>query len=73
MWGGPKTKNKKNEDSEDQEVGVEENHHHGVHNPVAMSSISPNQSLTPTSLNSWPASRPLDMRNSHMDIDLMRG
>lgn len=73
MWGGPKTKNKKNEDSEDQEVGVEENHHHGVHNPAAMNSMSPNQNLTPTSLNSWPASRPLDMRNSHIDIDLMRG
>lgn len=75
MWGGQKTKNKKNEDSETQEVGIEQDHHHhhGVHNPVAVNSISPNQNLTPSSLNSWPASRPLDMRNSHMDIDLMRG
>jgi hypothetical protein len=75
MWGGQKTKNKKNEDSEGQEVGIEADHHqHGVHNPVPMNSISsPNQNLTPSALNSWPASRSLDMRNSHIDINLMRG
>ncbi|CAK8560831.1 unnamed protein product [Lathyrus sativus] len=77
MWGAQKAKNKKNEDSENQEVGIEQDQHqhqhHGVHNPVAVNSISPNQNLNPSSLNSWPASRPLDMRNSHMDIDLMRG
>jgi predicted DNA-binding protein with PD1-like motif len=76
IWGGQKTKNKKNEDSEGQEVGIEADHHHqhGVHNPVPMNSISsPNQNLTPSALNSWPASRSLDMRNSHIDINLMRG
>ncbi|PNY10554.1 AT hook motif DNA-binding family protein [Trifolium pratense] len=78
MWGGQKTKKQKIEDSEGQEVGIEADHHqhhqHGVHNPVAMNNISsPNQNLTPSSLNSWPASRSLDMRNSHIDIDLMRG
>ncbi|KAJ1381282.1 PPC domain [Sesbania bispinosa] len=73
MWGGSKTKNKKREDSEGAEVGIESDHQ-VVHNPVAVNSIPPNQNLTPTSsLSPWPASRPLDMRNSHIDIDLMRG
>ncbi|KAK7340244.1 hypothetical protein VNO77_20943 [Canavalia gladiata] len=74
IWGGSKTKNKKKESSE---VGAEvavESDHQGVHNPVALNSISPNQNLTPTSsLSPWSTSRPLDMRNSHVDIDLMRG
>ncbi|XP_061371538.1 AT-hook motif nuclear-localized protein 9-like [Gastrolobium bilobum] len=73
LWGGSKTKKRKREGSEGAEVGVESDHQ-GVHNPVAPNSISPNQNLTPTSsLNPWPASRPVDMRNSHVDIDLMRG
>jgi len=72
-WGGSKTKIKKKEPSEVAEVAIE-NDHQTVHNPVAVNSISPNQNLTPTSsLSPWPASRPLDMRNSHIDIDLMRG
>ena len=73
IWGGSRTKNKKKESSEGAEVAVESDHQ-AVHNPVALNSISPNQNLTPTSsLSPWPASRPLDMRNSHVDIDLMRG
>lgn len=73
MWGGSKTKNKKNEDSEGAEVSMESDHQ-AVHNPVAVNSISPNQNLTAISSPSpWPASRTLDMRNSHIDIDLMRG
>ena len=73
-WGGSKTKIKKKEPSaEVAEVAIETDHQ-TVHNPVAMNSLSPNQNLTPTSsLSPWPASRPLDMRNSHIDIDLMRG
>ncbi|KAK7389975.1 hypothetical protein VNO78_25272 [Psophocarpus tetragonolobus] len=72
-WGGSKTKTKKKEGSESAEVAIETDHQ-TVHNPVAVNSISPNQNLTPTSgLSPWPASRPLDMRNSHIDIDLMRG
>nr|AFK41390.1 unknown [Lotus japonicus] len=51
-----------------------ESDHQAVHNPVAVNSISPNQNLTAISFPSpWPASRTLDMRNSHIDIDLMRG
>jgi len=74
QWGGSKTKNKKKESSEGAEVAVESDHQ-GVHNPVALNSISPNQNLSPTpsSLSPWSQSRPLDMRNSHVDIDLMRG
>lgn len=72
-WGGSKTKIKKKEPSEVAEVAIETDHQ-TVHNPVAMNSISPNQNLTPTSsISPWPASRSLDMRNSHIDIDLMRG
>jgi len=72
-WGGSKTKMKKKEPSEGAEVTIETDHQ-TVHNPVAVNSLSPNQNLTPTpSLSPWPASRPLDMRNSHIDIDLMRG
>ncbi|KAK7295062.1 hypothetical protein RJT34_17965 [Clitoria ternatea] len=73
IWGGSRIKNKKKEGSEGAEVAVESDHQ-GVHNPVALNSISPNQNLTPTSsLSPWSTSRPLDMRNSHVDIDLMRG
>ncbi|XP_057454600.1 AT-hook motif nuclear-localized protein 9-like [Lotus japonicus] len=73
MWGGSKTKNKNKQDSENAEVAMESDHH-AVHNPVAVNSISSNQNLTPiSSLSSWPASRQLDMRNSHIGIDLMRG
>ncbi|KOM57301.1 hypothetical protein LR48_Vigan11g033400 [Vigna angularis] len=72
-WGGSKTKIKKKEPSEVAEVAIETDHQ-TVHNPIAMNSLSPNQNLTPTSsLSPWPASRSLDMRNSHIDIDLMRG
>ncbi|KAJ1408600.1 PPC domain [Sesbania bispinosa] len=73
QWSGSRTKNKKKEGSDGAEVGVESDHQ-GVHNPVALNSISSNQNLTPTSsLSPWSVSRPLDMRNSHVDIDLMRG
>ncbi|KAI4355051.1 hypothetical protein L6164_003865 [Bauhinia variegata] len=75
VWGGSRTKNKKKEDGEGAEVGMDSDHH-GVHTPAALNSISQNQTqtLTPTSsIGGWPASRPLDMRNSHIDIDLMRG
>ncbi|KAK1307539.1 hypothetical protein QJS10_CPA09g01673 [Acorus calamus] len=38
------------------------------------SSMPPTQNLTPTSMmGGWPGSRQMDMRNAHMDIDLMRG
>ncbi|KAK4268789.1 hypothetical protein QN277_022028 [Acacia crassicarpa] len=82
IWGGSKTKSKKKEAAEEAEVAMESDHQHphhhhhqAVHNPPALNSISPNQNLTQaSSMSSWPAaSRQLDMRNSHVDIDLMRG
>ncbi|RZR79701.1 hypothetical protein BHM03_00005507 [Ensete ventricosum] len=33
----------------------------------------PSENLTPPVMAGWPASRQLDMRNAHMDIDLTRG
>ncbi|XP_015947284.1 AT-hook motif nuclear-localized protein 9 [Arachis duranensis] len=68
IWGGSKAKKQKKEgSSEGAEVAMEPDHQ-TVHN------ISPNQNLTPTSsLSPWPSSRPMDMRHSHIDIDLMRG
>ncbi|MED6217082.1 hypothetical protein PIB30_014541 [Stylosanthes scabra] len=73
IWGGSRTKNKKKESSEGVEAAMESDHQ-AVHNPAALNSISASQNLTQTpSLSPWPASRPLDMRNSHVDIDLMRG
>ncbi|KAF7826033.1 AT-hook motif nuclear-localized protein 9-like [Senna tora] len=70
LWGGSKTKNKK---KDVEEVAVESDHQ-AVHNPIAMNNIMANQNLTPTSsIGAWPASRAMDMRNSHVDIDLMRG
>ncbi|KAJ7962374.1 AT-hook motif nuclear-localized protein [Quillaja saponaria] len=70
LWSGSKTKNKKREGSD----GAQDSDHLALHNPVALNSISPNQNLTPTSsVGGWPTSHPVDMRNSHVDIDLMRG
>ncbi|KAK4266827.1 hypothetical protein QN277_023696 [Acacia crassicarpa] len=70
LWGVSKTKNKK---KDVEEVPVESDHQ-AVHNPVAMNNIMANQNLNPpSSIGTWPASRTMDMRNSHVDIDLMRG
>jgi len=69
LWGGgSKTKNKKVEGPE----GASD--HQTVENPVTPTSVQPSQNLTPTSsMGVWPGSRPVDMRNTHVDIDLMRG
>ncbi|KAF5451580.1 hypothetical protein F2P56_026673 [Juglans regia] len=71
MWGGgSKTKNKKKEASE----GAIDSEHQTIDNPDALTSIPPTQNLSPTtSMGVWPASRAVDMRNAHIDIDLMRG
>ncbi|KAF3441324.1 hypothetical protein FNV43_RR15238 [Rhamnella rubrinervis] len=70
LWGGSKTKNKKREALE----GTTDSEHQSVDNQAALSGLPPNQNLTPTSsVGVWPASRALDMRNTHVDIDLMRG
>lgn len=69
LWGGSKTKNKKGGGQE----GVKDSDHQTVDNIVTPPGISPSQNLTPTSAGVWPGSRSMDMRNTHVDIDLMRG
>lgn len=70
IWGGSKTKNKKKEAIE----GVTDFDNQTVDNSVAFNSMPPDQNLTHgSSMVVWPSPRPLDMRNSHVDIDLMRG
>ncbi|XWS77053.1 hypothetical protein CRYUN_Cryun01aG0229600 [Craigia yunnanensis] len=70
LWGGPKTKNKKGGGQE----GLKDSDNQSVDNLVAPPGISPSQNLTPTSpAGLWPGSRSMDMRNTHIDIDLMRG
>ncbi|XVE77121.1 hypothetical protein DITRI_Ditri13aG0036700 [Diplodiscus trichospermus] len=71
LWGGSKTKNKKGGDQE----GLKDSDNQSVvDNLVAPPGISPSQNLTPTSgAGVWPGSRSIDMRNAHVDIDLMRG
>ncbi|CAL0315094.1 unnamed protein product [Lupinus luteus] len=73
IWSGSKAKKLRKEASEGAEVAMESDHQ-AVHNPVALNSMSPNQNFTPNSSSiPWPESRQLDLRNSHIDIDLMRG
>ncbi|XP_050237674.1 AT-hook motif nuclear-localized protein 9 [Mercurialis annua] len=69
LWGGSKTKNKKVEGSD----GARDDHQ-TVENPVSPPNVPPTQNLTPnSSVGLWPTPQPVDMRNAHMDIDLMRG
>ncbi|XWS32201.1 hypothetical protein CRYUN_Cryun23aG0140000 [Craigia yunnanensis] len=69
LWGGPKTKNKKGGGQ-----GLNDSDNQSVDNPVAPPGISPSQNLTPTSpAGVWPGSRSMDIPNTHVDIDLMRG
>ncbi|XP_021612828.1 AT-hook motif nuclear-localized protein 9 isoform X2 [Manihot esculenta] len=70
LWGGLKTKNKKGEAPE----GARDLDHQTVEHPITPTSIPPSQNLPPTSsVGLWPGSQPVDMRNTHVDIDLMRG
>ncbi|KAK8998352.1 hypothetical protein V6N11_083743 [Hibiscus sabdariffa] len=70
IWGGAKAKNKKPEGQE----CVNDSDNQSVDNLVSPSGISPSQNLIPTSpAGVWPGSRTMDMRNTHVDIDLMRG
>ena len=70
LWGGPKTKNKKGGG----QGGLKDSDNQSVDNLVALPGISPSQNLTPTSpAGLWHGSRSMDMHNTHVDIDLMRG
>ena len=70
MWGGSKSKYKKREAIE----GVIDSDQQAVDHAVAIVNVQQNQNLTSTSsVSMWPSSQSLDMRNAHIDIDLMRG
>ncbi|XWS35776.1 hypothetical protein CRYUN_Cryun20dG0024900 [Craigia yunnanensis] len=70
LWDGSKTKKKK----EGGQEGLRDSDNQSIDNLVATPGISPSQNLTPTSpAGVWPGSRLMDMRNAHIDIDLMRG
>ncbi|KAH1073714.1 hypothetical protein J1N35_026042 [Gossypium stocksii] len=70
LWGGSKMKIKKGGDQD----GLKGSDNQNVDNVVPPPGVSPSQNLTPTSpAGIWPGSRSMDMRNSHVDIDLMRG
>lgn len=70
LWGGSKTKNKKGEASE----GIRDLEHQTAENQVTPTTVPPSQNLSQTSsVGVWPGSRQMDMRNAHVDIDLMRG
>lgn len=63
IWGGSRLKNKKGEsqvlkDSDDL---------------LTPTSITPSQNLSASPTSVWPGARSMDMRNTHVDIDLMRG
>ncbi|CAL5381867.1 hypothetical protein CsSME_00012755 [Camellia sinensis var. sinensis] len=69
QWGSSKTKNKASggiEGSGDLDCQTADD-------PVTPASVPPSRNLTSTSSASvWPLSRPMDMQNVHVDIDLMR-
>ncbi|XP_068645753.1 AT-hook motif nuclear-localized protein 9-like [Aristolochia californica] len=70
IYGGTKSKSKPESNPES---GVEVEHAIGEKSPTPTSG-APSQSLSPTSMmGGWPGSRPMDMRNTHIDIDLTRG
>lgn len=71
IWGNSKTKNKMGESVE----GAGDSERQTVDHPITTPTTVPaSQNLTPaSSMGVWPGSRQLDMRNSPVDIDLMRG
>lgn len=71
IWGNSKTKNKMGESVE----GAGDSERQTVDHPITTPTAVPaSQNLTPaSSMGVWPGSRQLDMRNSPVDIDLMRG
>ncbi|XVF10612.1 hypothetical protein REPUB_Repub07fG0197600 [Reevesia pubescens] len=69
VYGGSKTKNKQLASPTGSKDNVPQ-----LSNKSAMSTSAPStQNYTPPSMSVWPGSRPVDLRNPHTDIDLMRG
>ncbi|XP_068640846.1 AT-hook motif nuclear-localized protein 9-like [Aristolochia californica] len=70
IYGGTKSKSKPEIYPES---GVEAEHAMSEKSPTPTGG-APSQSLPPAlMMGGWPGSRPLDMRNAHIDIDLTRG
>ncbi|XP_077241840.1 AT-hook motif nuclear-localized protein 11-like [Tasmannia lanceolata] len=70
IYGGTKTKNKSGSGPE---PNAESKHPTGDKSATSISA-PPNQNLHSSIMGGlWPGSRPMDMRNAHMDIDLTRG
>ena len=68
-WGSPKTKNKAGGGQE----GAGDLVNRTSDDPLIPASASPGQNLTSTSsVSVWPGSRPMDIQNAHVNIDLMR-
>ncbi|XVE57874.1 hypothetical protein DITRI_Ditri04bG0125500 [Diplodiscus trichospermus] len=69
VYGGSKTKNKQLASPKGSEDSIPQ-----LGSKSAMSTSAPStQNFTPPSMSVWPGSRPVDLRNPHMDIDLTRG
>ncbi|XP_022760056.1 AT-hook motif nuclear-localized protein 5-like isoform X2 [Durio zibethinus] len=66
VYGGSKTKNK--------QLASPRGNKDSVPQKSATPTTAPStQNFTPPSMNVWPGSRPVDLRNPHTDIDLTRG
>lgn len=71
IYGGSKTKN---QTKTGQESGHESEHPVGDKLQSIPTGAVLSQNLTPPSvMGGWPGSRQMDMRNTHIDIDLTRG
>ncbi|OMO58637.1 hypothetical protein COLO4_34452 [Corchorus olitorius] len=69
VYGGSKTKNKQLASPKASKEPMPQ-----LSNRPAMPNTAPStQNFTPPSMNVWPGSRPVDLRNPHTDIDLTRG
>ncbi|GLU00665.1 hypothetical protein SLE2022_180140 [Rubroshorea leprosula] len=68
LWGGSKTKKKKGDDQV-----IKDPEDQTVDNLFTPTSVVPSQNLSPSPTSVWPGSRSIDMRTTHVDIDLMRG
>ncbi|KAA8520623.1 hypothetical protein F0562_014879 [Nyssa sinensis] len=70
LWGSSKSKNKAGEGLE----GAGDSIHQTGDNSITPASVPLSQNLNLTSsMAVWPGARPVDMQNTHVDIDLMRG
>lgn len=69
IYGGSKTKTKQPASPQGSKESVPQFSPKSIMPTIASST----QNFTPPSMNIWPGSRPVDLRNPHTDIDLTRG